>query len=165
MSDKQVVISVFDNEAAADAAVESLKSWDKVSKEVKLGSIGVLVLDDTGQVKTQKMGKRSIGKGAGIGVVLAVVAPPLGVGTVVAGGLLGALHRKGLGLDEADRERIAAQLASGKAAVGVLARSDEADVIASKLKELGGESEVHEATDEALEQAAAEAPPGVPVEG
>jgi len=159
------VISVFENEAAADAAVESLKSWDKVSKDVKLGAIGVLVLDEKGQVKTQKMGKRSIGKGAGIGVILAIVAPPLGAGTVVAGGLLGALHRKGLGLDEADRERISTQLASGKAAVGVLARSDEADIIASKLKELGGDSEVHEAADEALEQAAAEAPPEVPVKG
>lgn len=165
MSDKQVVISVFENEGAADAAVDSLKSWDKVSKDVKLGAIGVLVLDEKGQVKTQKMGKRSTGKGAGIGVVLAIVAPPLGAGTVVAGGLLGALHRKGLGLDEADRERLSAQLASGKAAVGVLARTDEADVIASKLKELGGDSEVHEATDEALEQAAAEAPPEVPVKG
>jgi len=158
VSHKQVVISVFENEAAADAAVESLKSWDKVSKDVKLGAIGVLVLDEKGQVKTQKMGKRSIGKGAGIGVILAVVAPPLGAGTIVAGGLLGALHRKGLGLDDADKERISAELASGKAAVGVLARSDEADVIASKLKELGGDSEVHDATDEALEQAAAEAP-------
>lgn len=165
MSDKQVVLSVFENEGAADAAVESLKSWDKVSKDVKLGAIGVLVLDEKGQVKTQKMGKRSTGKGAGIGVVLAIVAPPLGAGTVVAGGLLGALHRKGLGLDDADRDRISAQLASGKAAVGVLARSDEADVIASKLKELGGDSEVHEATEEALEQAAAEAPPEAPVEG
>lgn len=165
MSDKQVVISVFDNESAADAAVESLKSWDKVSKDVKLGAIGVLVLDEKGQVKTHKMGKRSIGKGAGIGVILAIVAPPLGAGTVVAGGLLGALHRKGLGLDEADRERISAQLASGKAAVGVLARSDEADIVAAKLKELGGDSEVHDATDEALEQAAAEAPPEVPVKG
>jgi len=158
VSDKQVVISVFENEGAADAAVESLKSWDKVSKDVKLGAIGVLVLDEKGQVKTQKMGKRSIGKGAGIGVILAVVAPPLGAGTIVAGGLLGALHRKGLGLDDADKEQISAELASGKAAVGVLARSDEADVIASKLKELGGDSEVHDATDEALEQAAAEAP-------
>jgi len=158
VSDKQVVISVFENEAAADAAVESLKSWDKVSKDVKLGAIGVLVLDEKGQVKTHKMGKRSTGKGAGIGVVLAIVAPPLGAGTIVAGGVLGALHRKGLGLDEADKERLSAELAAGKAAVGVLARSDEAEVIASKLKELGGDSEVHDATDEALEQAAAVAP-------
>ena len=38
-------------------------------------------------------------------------------------------------------------------------------MIASKLEELGGDCEVHEATDEALEQAAAEAPPEVPVSG
>jgi hypothetical protein len=165
MSDKQIVISVFQDETAADGAVQSLKDWDKVSKEVKLGAIGVLALDEKGQVKTQKMGKRSTGKGAGIGLVLAIVAPPVGVGAVVAGGLLGALHRKGLGLTESDKERLGNELASGKAVVGVLARSDEAPMIASKLKELGGESEVHEATDEALEEAEAEAPPETPAKG
>ncbi|TMC11131.1 MAG: hypothetical protein E6J41_06950 [Chloroflexi bacterium] len=59
MSEKQVVISVFEDEAAADGAVQSLKAWDKVSKEVKLGAIGVLALDDKGQVKTQKIGRDS----------------------------------------------------------------------------------------------------------
>ena len=34
-------------------------------------------------------------------------------------GALGALHHKGLGLHTADRDRIAAELGGGKAAVGV----------------------------------------------
>ena len=89
-------------------------------------AIGVLVLNDKGEVKAGKVGKRSVGKGAGIGQVLALFTPVgLGVG-LLGGGLLGALHHKGLGLDEADRERIGAELAGGKAAVGVLAPVSEA---------------------------------------
>src|SRR6476661_10773982 len=70
MSDKQVVLAVFDDEAAADAAVDQVKSWDKATDEVKLSSIGVLVMDDKGKIKTNKMGARSTGKGAGIGLIL-----------------------------------------------------------------------------------------------
>jgi len=44
MSDKQVVLAVFDDEAAADAAVNQVKSWDKATDEIKLSSIGVLVM-------------------------------------------------------------------------------------------------------------------------
>ena len=154
MSHKQVVLSIFDNEMAADADAESLKAWDRLSHEVKLNAIGVLVLDEQGNVKTHKIGSRSIGKGAGIGLVLAVVAPPVGLGAVAAGGILGALHHKGLGLSEDDRDRMTTELASGKAAVGVLARSDEeAHVIAGKLQEQGGKTEVRHVSDEWLDHA------------
>ena len=40
MADHQVVLGIFPNEAAADAAVESLKSWDQATDEIKLGAIG-----------------------------------------------------------------------------------------------------------------------------
>ena len=76
MSKKEVVLAIFENEAAADAAVASLKDWDKIDDDVKLNAIGVLVLDDKGKIKTHKLGKRSVGKGAGIGLVLALIAPP-----------------------------------------------------------------------------------------
>ena len=36
----------------------------------------MLVLDEDGKFKTQKLGRRSWGKGAGIGVVLAALTPP-----------------------------------------------------------------------------------------
>ena len=98
MADTQVVLGIFADEAAADAAVESLKSWDKVSDEVKLGAIGVLVVDADGQIKEHKLGARSTKKGAGIGLVLAVVAPPTLLVGLVGGGLLGRFHHKGLGL-------------------------------------------------------------------
>lgn len=162
MSHKQAVLSIFRDEIAAHAAVSSLKAWDGISHEAKLNAIGILVLDETGSIKTHRVGSHSLAKGAGIGLVLAVLVPPLGLGTVVTGGVLGALHRKGLGLTQSDRDRIAAELASGKAAVGVLARDEqEAGIIARKLEELGGTTEAHAVSNEAIEQmTAARLPPG-----
>lgn len=150
MAEKQLVLGIFADEAAADAAVASIKEWDKASEEVKLGAIGVLVVDDKGKLKEQKMGQRSTKKGAGIGLVLAIVAPPTLIAGAIAGGILGALHHKGLGLSEADRERLGAALAGGKAAVGVLAATGESALISHKLTELGGTPEVHDVPDEAL---------------
>jgi hypothetical protein len=148
---KRVVISLFDDEAAADAAAVALKD----SGVAKNDAIGVLVLDESGDLKAHKLGAHSVYKGAGIGFVLALLGP-IGVGIgATAGGALGLLHHKGLGLSERDRERIAAELALGKAGVGVLADFDEAPSIDAKLTELGGLSEVHAFSDEALEEAAA----------
>lgn len=158
MSDKNVVLAIFKDEPAADSAVAQLKSWDKSDDRVKLGAVGVLALDDNGNIKTHKMGSRSTLKGGGIGLVLALITP-VGAGAVVGGGLLGALHRKGLGLTEKDKDRIGAKLFDGKAAVGVLTKQDQAKLIAQKLTELGGEPEVHAVSDEALKEASTEVPP------
>jgi hypothetical protein len=158
LSDKNVVLAIFKDEPSADSAVAQLKSWDKSDDRVKLGAMGVLALDDNGNLKTHKMGSRSIAKGGGIGLVLALMTP-VGAGAVVGGGLLGALHKKGLGLNEKDKDRIGAKLFDGKAAVGVLAKDDQAKLIAEKLTELGGEPEVHAVSDEALKQASSEMPP------
>ena len=158
---KTVVISIFANEAAADAAVAGLKQ----SRLAHHDAIGVLVLDENGKVKTHKVGAHSFYKGAGIGFLLGLLGPVgvglgMGVGMgATTGGALGLLHHKGLGLDDRDRERISAELARGKAAVGVLAGAGEAASIDSMLSGLGGTSEVHAVTDEALEEAAAATSP------
>ena len=162
MADNQVVLGVFADEAAADAAVEALKAWDKASDDVKLTSIGVLVLDEKGELKTRKMGSRSKAKGAGIGLVLAVVAPPTLLAGVVGGAVLGAFHHKGLGMNDEDKTRIGVELTGGKAAVGVLATADEAGAIAGKLTELGGDVEAHDVSDEALVAVAEAAPAEAP---
>lgn len=150
MSDKRVVLAIFANEAAADAAVASLKSTDLAAGD----AIGVLVLDDSGEIKVDKVGSHSAGKGAGIGLLLGLLGPVGIIGGTVGGSLLGLLHHKGLGLSEADRDRIAGELAGGKAAVGVLAGADDAGPIGAHLTSLGGALEVHSVTDEALEEAA-----------
>ena len=158
MADDQLVLGIFADEAAADTAVGSLKGWAAASPEVKLGAIGVLVVDEDGQINEHKLGQRSTKKGAGIGLVLAVIAPPTLLVGLVGGGLLGHFHHKGLGLSAEDRARIIGELTGGKAAVGVLAPLDEATLITSKLTELGATVEVHEVSDEALEAVAAAAP-------
>ena len=158
MSDKQVVLAVFDDEAAADAAVNQVKSWDKATDEIKLSSIGVLVMDDRGKIKTHKMGARSTGKGAGIGLILVMLTPVGLVAGTVGGAVLGRLHRKGLGLDESDRNRITGELQQGRAVVGVLAPQDQATMIKDKLTELGGDAEAHDTEEVALEEAAKEVP-------
>src|SRR4051794_17498808 len=56
MSEKQVVLAIFKDEAAADQAVEAMKAWDKADDDVKLNALGVLVLDDKGKIKTHKLG-------------------------------------------------------------------------------------------------------------
>ncbi|HET9781782.1 MAG TPA: hypothetical protein VFR33_08385 [Candidatus Dormibacteraeota bacterium] len=163
MSHKNVVLAVFPDEPAADAAVASLKEWDKSDDRVKLSAVGVLVLDDNGNVKVHKLGSRSTVKGGGIGLVLAVLAPPVGVAAGVAGGgLLGALHRKGLGLTEKDKQRLSTKLFDGKAAVGVLARDEEAVLVSEKMVELGGQPEMYAVSDAALKEAEFEAPSILP---
>jgi len=164
MASKSVVLAFFKDEPAADDAVESLKAWDKVFDEVKLTAIGVLVLDDKGKLKTHKLGSTSTAKGVGIGLLLTVIAPPALLAGAIAGGMLGAFHHKGLGLKAEDRERIAAELSGGKAAVGVLATAEEAPVVSAKLAELGGTPESHEISEEAVAEVEAAVPAVVAAE-
>ena len=100
MSNHTVVLAIFSDEASADGAAASLKD----SGVAKGDAIGVLVLDEQGELKADKVGKRSWGKGAGIGAVVALVTPIGLAAGLIGGGLLGALHHKNLGLNEADRE-------------------------------------------------------------
>ena len=149
MSNHTVVISIFDDEASADVAATRLKDEGFATGD----AIGVLVLDENGELKADKVGKRSWGKGAGIGAVVALVTPVGLVAGLIGGGLLGAFHHKNLGLSEADRERISSELKGGKAAVGVLAPVSVASTVTDVLTGMGGTSETHPVSDEAVEEA------------
>jgi hypothetical protein len=149
MAKHTVVLAIFNDEASADAAAASLKE----SGVAKGDAIGVLVLDDKGKLKADKVGKRSWGKGAGIGAVVALITPVGLAAGLIGGGVLGAFHHKNLGLKEPDRQRLSSELEGGKAAVGVLAPDSEATVVADNLTKLGGTSETHEVSDEAVEEA------------
>ena len=153
MAEKQLLLSFFADEPAADAAAEALKDSGVASGD----SMGILVLDATGNLKVDKVGARSWGAGAGIGAGLLVLGPAaLGVG-IIGGTAAGGLHHKGLKLSDADKARISADLGAGKAAVGVLTRIDEAPPIQEQLTALGGQTSSHDVVDEgALQEAAAE---------
>ena len=151
MSDRQLVLSFFPEELAADSAAAALKDSGIAHGD----AIGILALDSGGKLKQDKVGARSTGKGAAIGGALFLLGPAvLGVG-VLGGTAAGALHHKNLGLSDADKARLTVDLNSGQAAVGVLAHYDSAPAISDRLTQLGGSSESHELSDEALEAASA----------
>ena len=64
MADKRLVISIFDAEADADAAADALRNTGAVVDD----AIGILVLDEHGELKTHKVGPTSGGKAA-VGVL------------------------------------------------------------------------------------------------
>jgi hypothetical protein len=152
----QLVLAFFENEAAANDAVNQIKGWDKASKDVKLGAIGILVKDDKGKVKTQKLGARKTKTGALLFGLAGLLSGGMTVlGGAILGGVVGSLFRKGLGMSKEDLARIDGNLSGGKAAVAILASPDEAAAVSAKLAELGGAPETHEVSDEAVEEAAA----------
>jgi uncharacterized membrane protein len=149
MADKRLVISLFHTEADADAAVATLKE----SGLVVYDAIGVIVLDEHGELKTHKVGGTSGGKGAAAGAVLGLLGPVgFGVGTL-GGALVGKLHHKDLGLEDADRERLGAALRGGGAAVGLLADPEDLVAAESILVGEGGETQAHEFDEAVLQEA------------
>ena len=87
--------------------------------------------------------------------MIAVVSTAVLGPAVLVGVAAGALHHKNVGLSDADRARLTVESNAGKAAVGVMAHSDTAPAISDKLTQLGGTSNSHELTDEALQAAGA----------
>ena len=149
MANRQLVLAVFPDELAADSAAAALKESGIAHGD----AIGILVLDADGKLKQDKVGARSVGKGAAIGGVVAVLSTAVLGPAVLAGAAVGALHHKNLGLSDGDKARLTVELQAGKAAVGVMAHSDTASAIADRLTQLGGAAEQHELTDDAVKAA------------
>ena len=81
MSDRQLVLSFFPEERAADNAAVALKESGIAHGD----AIGILALDSAGKLKQDKVGARSTGKGAAIGGALFLLGPAvLGVGVSAA---------------------------------------------------------------------------------
>jgi uncharacterized membrane protein len=116
-------------------------------------AIGILVIDDHGKLKQQKVGARSVGKGVAIGGVVGVVGAAVLGPAILVGAGVGALHHKHVGLSDADKARLAEELSSGKAAVAVMAEFDQAPAVSERLTQLGGQPEQLEMSDEALQAA------------
>jgi hypothetical protein len=154
MAHRQLVLAVFPDEGAADSAAMALKDSDIADGD----AIGVLALDADGKLKQDKVGKRSTGKGAAIGGVIAVFSTAVLGPAVLAGAAVGALHHKNLGLSDADKARLTVDLNAGQAAVGVMSHADPAPAISDFLTQRGGTTESHELTDEAVEAAGAAEP-------
>jgi uncharacterized membrane protein len=158
---QQLVLAIFPSEAQADDAVASLKAWDKANEDIKLGAIGVLTKDEKGKIKKHKLGKRDGKKGAGIGLLLGIVAAVLPGVTLLGGvvfgsalgGVVGAFVHKGLGMSSEELKALGDKLNDGSAAVGVVADDPEVQAVKDELARLGGAVQAHEIDAEVVNQA------------
>lgn len=171
MAKEQLLLAFFENEAAADAAVQDLKHWDKVSEDIKLGAIGVLVKNEKAKIKTHKLGARKTTGGAVLFGLAALLTGGTLIGLGVVGGSvvgagIGALFHKGLKISKEEMERLNRELDGGKAAIGIMIPVEEAEPVKAKLTQLGGSLEAYEVMDEAIQEAvdAATALPEEPAE-
>jgi uncharacterized membrane protein len=153
---KQLVLGFFESETAADSAAKQLQEWDKSTAGIKFDNIGVLVKDEKGKIKTQKLGPRHTGAGLVLGGLAAVLTGGVSlVAGVAIGGAIGHFAQKGLGLSKEDVTRISGELDGGKAAVGVLVEETQAKAVTAWMTDLGGKLETYTVSEEAIAQAGA----------
>jgi hypothetical protein len=157
MADKQLVLGIFKDEEAAEAAVGMLRGGIDDYTEIDFGAMGILVLDENGKLKEHKMGQRSGGKGAAIGLAVAALTP-VGLAAIVGGAAIGHFRQQGPGFSADDQARLTAELAGGKAALGVIVAPEKAALMQEIMTDLGGKAQAHEVSDEAVEAATAAAP-------
>lgn len=120
-----VVIALFGDEQAAQAAIDGIKVWDKANDQMKLGAIGLLRKEGD-KVKTsvgRKTG-RGVAIGATVGIIGAVltggaslIAGAVGAGTL--GGAVGAFLKNSMGLTKEEIAQIGQELDAGRVAVVV----------------------------------------------
>ena len=67
--DSQLVIAYFPTADEANKAGEYLKEWDKERKDIELGAMSIVTMDEKGEIKENKVGARKTGKGAKWGLL------------------------------------------------------------------------------------------------
>ena len=122
----------------------------------RVQAMAVLVLGGDGNLKTEKLGPRTWGGGRDRTHPRDAYPGRHGCRDH-GGGILGALHHKGLSISNDDRERLGRELQGGKAALGVMTDKTSAAVISSELASLGGTIEIHELDDATIAAADAAA--------
>jgi uncharacterized membrane protein len=157
---KHVIIGYFPSYKEANEAASQIKKWDKASKDIKLGGMGILTMKKN-KIKTRKVGRRAAGKGAKMGFALGAVTGILSGGVTLIGGavagaaggtVLGSLFHKHLGLTDADEKRLELHLVNGGAAVVVMADANEANPTKAELTRLGGQVEDYQIPEETMDQ-------------
>lgn len=156
-----VVVAIFEDKTAAEAAIEHLKKWDKASDDINLGAIGLLykVNDEVKAVIGHQSG-RGLKIGALLGVIVGVLSGGVGIiGGVAAGGLLGGalgtFFTKSLNLNEAACNALGMELDLGKAAVVVTCDEHEVKSTRLTLEHAGGVTKVYVVPADALDDVAA----------
>ncbi len=162
---RHLVITVFENEAAAMEAVEWLKKWEKMNTDVddvKFGAMGVLTAGEDREIKVHRVGRRDARSGAGLGLVIGGLVGVLTAGIGLLGGMAvgalvggagGGLIHKGLGMHEGDLVELTDRLCSGRAAVAIVVDEAAVSLVSEELVSLGGITKVYECSLEDLSKA------------
>ncbi|MFN2136611.1 MAG: DUF4332 domain-containing protein [Candidatus Promineifilaceae bacterium] len=163
---RNLIVAYFDSVDSADSAAVKLKLWDKDRRDIKLGGMGIITLED-GKLKTHKVGSRAAGTGAKWGTILGA-AGGLAAGVLTGGiGLIpgaiaglglgtgtGALFHKRVGMSDADIDRVTNYLKSGGAALAVMADDFEVEPTKSEIAGFGGQVEHYTVSEEVMEEVA-----------
>jgi hypothetical protein len=153
----RLVVAYYGNKAAAERAVDGIKSWDKADDDIKLGAIAVMTLNDKGELHADEVGQRSTRSGVlwgtAVGAAVGLLAGGIGVipGAIAGaagGGGLGALNHKSVGMTDADRAKMIDNLKQGGAAVAVMADDFEVAALQDKMADLGGTASTFVVPDE-----------------
>jgi len=158
---ENVVVAVFEDRPAAEAAIERLKQWDKASEDIKLGAVGLLYKDGD---RVKSAINRRTGSGLKVGAIVGVIAGVLSggiglIGGAVAGGLLGGVlggfFTKSLNLTQEECNLLGMELEMGKAAVVITVDEHELVPTRLNLEHSGGVCKVYAVPKEAVNEAAA----------
>ena len=163
---RNLIVAYFDTADAADAVAVQVKLWDKENKDVKLGGMGIITLED-GKLKTHKVGARAGGTGAKWGTILGA-AGGLAAGVLTGGiGLIpgaiaglgagtvgGSLFHKRVGLTDADQAALTKHLQDGGAALAVMADDFEVEPTKEEIALEGGRVEHYTVPDEVMAEVA-----------
>jgi uncharacterized membrane protein len=153
---EHVVIAIFADQTAAEQAVDSLKSWDQASSEIKLGAIGTIAKEGD-KVRTH-VGRKT-GKGASVGAILGVIAAVLSggvtllggvVGGAALGGVIGAFMKQSLQLTEEEIQALGGELDEGKVAVVLTCHLAEIEPVTAQLTGKGGQVRAYDVPKEAV---------------
>ena len=158
--DTELIIAYFPSADEAKMAGEQLKEWDKERKDIELGAISIITMDDKGELKEDKVGARARGKGAKWGVIAGAALGILTGGVtliggalvgLVAGGLGGSLFHKKIGMTDEDRAKLEQHLKDGGAALVVMMDSDEMESTISELTKLDAEVATYNVPQQVLD--------------
>jgi uncharacterized membrane protein/predicted flap endonuclease-1-like 5' DNA nuclease len=163
---RNLIVAYFDTADEADAVAVKLKLWDKDRKDIKLGGMGIITMEDD-KLKIDKVGARAAGTGAKWGTILGA-AGGLAAGLLTGGiGLIpgaiaglglgtgtGALFHKRVGLTDEDKARLEDHFRKGGAALAVMADDFEVEPTKTEIAELGGKVENFTVPEEVMTEVA-----------
>jgi len=157
---EQLLIAYFPTKESAEEAANQLKDWDKEYSKIKLGAMGIVSMNEEGQIKTEKIGSRATGQGAKWGVLAGAVAGILtgGIGLVggavaglAVGSAAGTIFHRGLGMSDEEKQGLEQHLQEGGVSLAVMARDEDAEAVESILSALCDEVTSCELDPAALE--------------